>query len=305
MDSLTELRDTIKRSLPSGRAHAAHELDAGVEALLNLAGVDDDALALAERRLARRLDRVGRLGVTSGDLGVIGQAYTRAVGRIVDAEAEVILAIVRDTPARERLARLEALIRDAQSLRRRTFEFLHGALLRDALLERLPQMALDEPEAQPAAIAHVDIVDSTGWLTRASHSDTERLVDGLFVAAQSAVRDRSVAATKYVGDGVFLAGREPAEVADAALACIELLAEDPGLPARAGLAYGPVVRRAGDYFGLTVHLSHALTKVAPIGGLLACEPAAARLPGAMLDSPSTIALPGFEDPIATVVVVRA
>lgn len=98
---------------------------------------------------------------------------------------------------------------------------------------------------------------------------------------------------------------EPAEVANAALTCIETLADEPGLPARAGLAYGPVVRCAGDFFGLTVHLSHALTKAAPVGALLACEPAAALLPSAMVVGSSSVAVPGFEEPIPTVIVGRA
>jgi class 3 adenylate cyclase len=73
------------------------------------------------------------------------------------------------------------------------------------------------------------------------------------------------------GDGVFLTGRLPRDVAEAALECMDLLACEAGLTSRSGLAYGPVVRRAGDFFGLTVHLSHALTKAAAVRSLLATD----------------------------------
>lgn len=158
-------------------------------------------------------------------------------------------------------------------------------------------MKLAEPQTEPVAIAHVDIVGSTKWLVGATQPETERMVDGLFAAAQSAVRDRSVAASQYVGDGVFLSGRDTGQVADAALRCIEALADEPGLPARAGLAYGPIVRRAGDFFGLTVNLSVGLTKVAPVGGILASEAAAALLPEAMVLRPSAVTIAGIDDPV--------
>jgi adenylate cyclase len=243
--------------------------------------------------------------VTIGDLGVVGQAYTRGVGPIAHAEAEIIGAIVRATPESERTERLEGLIADALPLARRTFGLLHRVLLRDALLDELTLPGLDETATTHAAVAHVDVIGSTQLLQNASRSDTERLVDGLFRAAQTAVRDRPVLAVKYVGDGVFLAGREPREVADAALECVQTLSEESRLVARAGLAYGPVIRRAGDFFGLTVNLSHAMTKVAPRGGLLATEPAAARLPASMITERVNVGVAGLDDPVPAVGVVAA
>jgi class 3 adenylate cyclase len=289
--------ERLRRRVATRRRQEADDLDPGVDALLRLAGIDEHALELAERRLADGLNEVGQLGVTIGDLGVVGQAYTRGVGPIAKAEAEIIGAIVRATPEATRVERLEGLIRDALPLARRTFELLHRVLLRDALLDELTSMALDETATAPAAIAHVDVIGSTALLQNASRADTERLVDGLFAAAQTAVGDRPVLAVKYVGDGVFLAGRDPQVVADAALECIQILYDDSGVVARAGLAYGPVVRRAGDFFGLTVNLSHALTKVAPPGGLLASDPAAAKLRSSMVTCRMDLEVTGLDGPV--------
>jgi class 3 adenylate cyclase len=296
--------ERLRRWVASRRRQPDDALDPGVDALLRLAGVDEQALELAEHRLAGGLSHVGQLGVTIGDLGVVGQAYTRGVGPIAQAEAEIIGAIVRATPASAQRERLEGLISDALPLARRTFGLLHRVLLRDALLDELTSRAHDETATGHAAVAHIDVMGSTALLASASRTDMERLVDGLFSAAQTAVRDRHVRSVKYVGDGVFLAGREPHEVADAALECMQILCDVSGLVARAGLAYGPVIRRAGDFFGLTVNLSHALTKAAPRGGLLATEPAAARLPGSMVAGRMDVDVAGIDGLVRAAHVVR-
>lgn len=300
--SLTTM-ERVRRWVAGRRRADNNPPDAGVDALLRLAGVDEQALELAEHRLADGLNHVGELGVTIGDLGVVGQAYTRGVGPIAQAEAEIIGAIVRATPEAERTERLRGLIGDALPLARRTFGLLHRVLLRDALLDELASPVSDQPATGHAAIAHVDVIGSTRLLQYARPGDMERLVDGLFSAAQTAVRDRSVVAVKYVGDGVFLAGREPRAVADAALECVKTLAAESQLIARAGLAYGPVIRRAGDFFGLPVNLSHALTKAAPRGGLLVSEPAAARLPSSMITHRAELEVAGLDGPVRAASVV--
>lgn len=295
--------ERLRRWVATRRRQDGGRLDPGVDALLRLAGIDEQALELAEHRLADGLNHVGELGVTIGDLGVVGQAYTRGVGPIAQAEAEIIGAIVRATPAPERIERVEGLIGDALPLARRMFGLLHRVLLRDALLDELAPPGLDQPATGNAAIAHVDVIGSTQILKDACSRDMERLVDGLFIAAQTAVHDRPVLAVKYVGDGVFLAGREPRQVADAALECVKTLSAESRLVARAGLAYGPVIRRAGDFFGLTVNLSHALTKAAPRGGLLASEPAAAMLPSSMITHREEVAVAGLDAPVPAAGVV--
>jgi adenylate cyclase len=103
-----------------------------------------------------------------------------------------------------------------------------------------------------------------------------------------------VTAVKYAGDGVFLAGRSPLDVAAAVLACVERLERGFGFKARGGLAYGPVVQRAGDYFGLTVNVSYAITKAATPGTLLATAEAAECLPPAARGRRSSVPVAGIE-----------
>lgn len=290
----------LRRWIAARRSEVADSADPGVDALLSLAGIDEDALELAERRLAGSLEHVSSLGVSIDHLGVVGQAYTRSVQRIAWTEAEIITAVIRSTPEAQQTQLLEDLIEDAIGLAQATFELLHRAMLRDALLDSLGAAAPSGTTSPTVAVAHVDIVGSTRLLTDASQAQVEHLVDGLFSSAQMAVRTRPVTAIKYAGDGVFLAGSSPADVAAAALDCIDRLGRDYGLDARAGLAYGPVVQRAGDYFGITVNVSYALTKAAQPGTLLATATAAERLPVEVRGPRRSVPIAGLEEPLQAI-----
>ncbi|HET9075249.1 MAG TPA: hypothetical protein VFN48_11785 [Solirubrobacteraceae bacterium] len=268
-----------------------------VERFLSLAGISDQELVSeASRLLQRQIAEIRREGLREPDLAVMGQAYIRAVGRIVAAETEVILrlgstrAVTETRPERQLALRLLPLGRDV-------FDVLHGLLLRRAMARAQEGVDRSPRSTRPTAVAHVDVIASTALLRQASILDTQRLVDGLFGAAQAAVRDRPVEVIKYVGDGVFLAGPDPREVAQASLACIHELARSTGLRSRAGLAFGRVVHRAGDVFGLPVNLSHALTKRAPEGAVLATAVAPAQLPASMCRQPVELEVPGLDAPL--------
>ena len=70
--------------------------------------------------------------------------------------------------------------------------------------------------------------------------------------------------------------------------------EAHGLPAsRAGLAFGPVLARGGDYFGRAVNLASRLVDSAPAGTVFAD----ARLVDAISDDPTVEALPRGRTPL--------
>jgi adenylate cyclase len=269
-----------------------------VAKFLSLAGVADDELTReAGRLLHDQITAIGEQGLRESDLAVMGQAYIRAVGRVVAAETEAISRLRRGSAAADPGDnRLEGVADRLLPLGRDVFDVLHRLLLRRAVAGG---SGLDRSRrsSQPAAVAHVDVVNSTALLEQASLSDTQRLVDGLFASAQAAIRGRTVEVVKYVGDGVFLVGSDPLEVAAASLDCLASLAADVGLSARAGLAFGRVVHRAGDVFGLPVNLSHALTKSATPGALLAAGVGDAQLPAAMCTNPRTLEVRGLAGPL--------
>jgi adenylate cyclase len=75
---------------------------------------------------------------------------------------------------------------------------------------------------------------------------------------------------KTIGDAAMITCAEPAQLVDAALSLIALAAaEGAHFPAlRAGIAFGPALSRAGDWFGAPVNLASRITGVARPGSVL-------------------------------------
>lgn len=272
-----------RRGLPLGRIFARRRPLPTVEPDLQelLALVADDPAPFAELTAALSellADPDTHHELLREALPDVFQSYVRAVGRIAAAEGALARRLVRDTPPAERPAALERAITKLLPLAQTSFGTLHRLLLREALVEEL--VGLDAPAArvETLVVAMVDVVGSTEFLAGATPAELERLVDALFAAGQSATAHRPVHVVKYVGDGVFLAGRDARAAADAALEILTQLERDLPLRARAGMARGEVVERAGDVFGLAINLAHHVTKAARPGTLLATERAAQDLP---------------------------
>jgi adenylate cyclase len=263
-------------------ARTAPDRDDEALALLRLIGGEAVDLERLERELTAAVGDARDLGVPGDAFPALAQAWARAVGRIVDAEAETARGLLAAVEEDQRAEALDQLLAAALPVTSATFDVLHAAMLRDALAEALTPDSLEEAEGAPAAIALVDLVGSTRYLAHASTAEATELVDTLFEAGQLATVGRATRPVKYVGDGVFLAGRDTAEVAGAALDALDHIAENLPIPARAGLAYGPVLRRAGDFFGLPMNMAQILTKAARPGTVLATDQAAAELPAEMV-----------------------
>lgn len=255
--------------------------DPEVEALLGLIGVDHVDPERLARDVAESIDEGRAAGLPEEELRVILQAYLRGIARMASAEAEVFRLLAQTTPKKERAGLLDDLLRVMLPLSIRGFSLLHEAMLHDALVDALSLSSLRAPAVETIAVALIDLQGSTEHLVHASHIELEQLVDGLFEAGQEATSGRAVQPVKYVGDGVFLAGREPREVAAAALDALTHVSEFLPLEAHAGLAHGEVLRRAGDIFGLPVNLAQLLTKAAAPGTLLAQREVALLLPRRM------------------------
>ena len=79
---------------------------------------------------------------------------------------------------------------------------------------------------------------------------------------------------KTIGDAVMLVSTEASALLDAMLALVEVTDADEKLPQlRVGLAYGPAVSRAGDWFGSPVNLASRVTSVARPGSVLVAQAA--------------------------------
>ena len=261
--------------------------------LLSLLGLDDEA----EHELTRIIQEMGELGLEVDDAVPVLQAFSRGVARIVEAEATVISEALRNVPQEERARYLDRLL-EGLPLTMRMFEVLHSSLLQATLLDELTPTQLDGEALEPSCIALVDLCGSTRYLARAGEDEARDLVDALFEAGQASALTRPVRVLKYVGDGIFLVGRDAAEVVGASFAAVERIDSTLPLDARAGVAWGPLVRRAGDYFGLAVNMAQLLTKVARPNEVLASEEAARQLPEELIGRSRRVRITGWEERLA-------
>ena len=272
------------------------DVEAAVRALTDYAGLGQQALARAEAILTPLVADLCEQGFSAEDASVIGQAYIRAAWRVAAAEAELTKSISATADQAERERQLATVTQASLKLGRPLFDLLHESMLDRALRAASVSGEEGAGAARTTAVAHVDIVGSTEMISKASDREMRNLVDGLFAAVQSSVQGSGVEPTKYMGDGVFLAGADVIDVAQAALRCIASLDEQFGLRARAGLAFGAVVHRAGDMYGPPVNLANELTKWALPMTLLADTEAAKQLPPQMSVRSHTLGIEGFTEP---------
>jgi adenylate cyclase len=288
-------------ALLSSRGGARGEaIDRDVAAMLRLIGLDPDDPLGAAAKAARAIEASSDTSVRRAEVPLVLQAYARGVGRIAAAEAQAIVNVVHAVTEEERPAVLERALDTTAEVGAIGFALLHRALLYDALRDLL---AGGEDEV-PLAVALVDLVGSTKYLKRAERAEVEELVDLLFEGAQTVTAGSAARVVKYVGDGVFFAGRDVTEVAEIALDLVGLLEAGAPLRARGGITVGILVERAGDLFGIPVNRAQILTKAARPGTVLGDEPAAALLPARLRARPRRVALPHSALGETTVVTVR-
>jgi adenylate cyclase len=260
-------------------APAPPDIDAAlVEHLLRLLGVGPEQLGLDARAGLSALAPALASGVDEDTLLAVAQAYGRAIGRIVDAEAEIVRRLVRDSPPERRADTLDRFLHASRPIAERLFLTVHAARLHAALADALDEQALAEPAVPARAIALVDYVRSTPYLRAAPPEETAAFVDRLYDTALEVTAGRRATAVKFAGDGVFFSGTDREHVLLSAVDAVRKLDGDGPLRARGGLAFGPVVRRAGDYFGFVVNFASRLTEAAEPGTVLADAPAIEAVP---------------------------
>ena len=137
--------------------------------------------------------------------------------------------------------------------------------VRAALWRRI---AIDTAPERPIGVGFADL---TGYTELSAALDADRISD-LVARFESVSYDTLTAhgarLVKTIGDEVMFVGLPP-DVADAALALVDAAAEESLPPVRIGIAAGPVIARAGDFYGPVVNLASRLTEAAPDGTVLA------------------------------------
>lgn len=124
------------------------------------------------------------------------------------------------------------------------------------------------PEARMIGVLFADLVGFTALGEEVPPEQLEQLANRLAEVAHD-VAQPPVRFIKTIGDAVMFVSSDTAALLDAGLALIEAADADEVLPRlRVGVAYGPAVSRAGDWFGRPVNLASRITSAARPGAVL-------------------------------------
>jgi adenylate cyclase len=157
-----------------------------------------------------------------------------------------------------------------------------GPLVTNLLTLHLREMAQSEalsaaersggqlPGSREIAVCFADLVGFTRLGEEVPPDELARKAVRL-EALSTEVIDAPVRLVKTIGDAAMFTSLEPEPLLDAALTLLDAAqAEGDDFPQlRAGIAIGPALSRAGDWFGRPVNLASRITSVARPGSLLA------------------------------------
>jgi class 3 adenylate cyclase len=206
------------------------------------------------------------LGLSEADVVGLAQAYARAVARIVAAETHVIARQLAKVPAEQRAEWARRRLDELMPLTGPAFEALHAEQLESAV-QALPASVDDRAQIE-LAVSFVDLCGSTDFMLAGSRDEIRALVDGVFFASREIARRYDVVVSKHLGDGVLLVGPSRAETIEAVGQLVAELGRRTPLQAAAGIDFGKVTTRAGDYFGPPVNLAARLAEAARAGEVL-------------------------------------
>lgn len=266
---------------------------------LSLAAVAD-SVGVSEARLQRLFEAAGRLRETGyGDrdlsyartmrelLTVVGEdelvraarVRRRAISTIVVNDLMTVSRLLRQVEEQATDATLEELSDLLTAAGTHLAPLIEGMLpadYRETLLRLLDTEVVGD-SSRTAAGGQIDLAvgfaDVVGFTRLSATTDPDALSEVL-KAFESRVHDAvdergGILVSKFIGDAAMLVSGDVDLLAGALLDVVEAdEGELEGVPRRAGLAYGPVLVREGDYFGTAVNLAARLTDLARPGTVL-------------------------------------
>jgi class 3 adenylate cyclase len=149
------------------------------------------------------------------------------------------------------------------------------------------------------AVAFVDLSGYTALTEERGDLAAVEVARHLAQVVDRVVRSHRGRPIKWLGDGVMIYFRDPADAVRATLATVERAATSGLPPAHAGVAAGPVVFRDGDVYGRTVNLAARISGHAGPGEVVvnaACADACSD-PGVRFEPLGEATLKGIAGPV--------
>jgi adenylate cyclase len=274
-------------------------------ALAERAGVPAEALATMRRAQGLPMPELDAPVFTETDVGAARMirafadeglsveqmlTTTRILGRGLAQAAETMRATALELVLEPGASELELAERYAAKAARLTP--LLGPMLEQMVRLHLRHMVATEaisaaerragslPGAREVTVAFADLV---GFTALGEEVEPERLgeVADRLAAIAGEVAHPPVRLVKTIGDAAMLVSPEPAAALSTALDLIDAAgAAGEDFPMlRVGLAAGPAVGRAGDWYGRPVNLASRVTGVARAGSVLATREVRDAVPG--------------------------
>jgi adenylate cyclase len=235
---------------PEDRVYGDDDVEAATSMKLFLdAGFDDERIDEITRVLG---EGMGRLAAT------IAASFVETFLQAGESEEEVALRFAslaeQLTPAFAPIlvAAFKAHLRDS----------VQRGMLGLAELE-----AGDVAGTQEMAVCFADLVGFTRLGGEVEVGELGSLAGRLANLAAS-VTEAPVRLVKTIGDAAMFVSPEPAPLVAVALRLVDSFEEEELPSLRAGIAFGPALLRAGDYYGNSVNLASRVTGIARPGSVL-------------------------------------
>jgi class 3 adenylate cyclase len=229
-------------------------------------------------------------------LRVIGSSMARVADATVAAfVVNVAAPSLVDDPTGLSLARANT---EAVTLLRGASSAMDVIFRRHVELLQRPLTPGDQ-RTQELAVGFVDLVGSTGFAQGREIRELGAALAAFDELVSEAVLAGGGRVVKLIGDEVMFVSADPTVACAIARALTERLADHPVLPpVRAGVAFGSVLSRDGDFFGPVVNLAARIVKLAEPGAVLATSAVGRAVgEGNSFTSIGTRVLKGFDEPV--------
>jgi adenylate cyclase len=218
------------------------------------AGIPEDELLQLSRTMSQSMSNIA---------AAVGGAFAEALIQEGDTEAELALRYADAT--KELVPKLEETVRHVLRIQLR--ERARSAVITSAELSSGKLTG-----SQQLAVGFADLVDFTKLGERIASEDLGD-VAGRLEEMAGEVAQAPVRLVKTIGDAAMLASERPAALVEAALDLVDA-AEEAGrdFPSmHAGLAFGEVLPRGGDYYGHPVNLASRITDFSLPGSVVVSQ----------------------------------